>query len=91
MQVILEDDPYYWLVLDRYEGPANVDEEDSRQDQDRVQLKDVRDLDSFARSLPNSYLSIDTDGRVLRLDSFSKCFARECSRLARFGRKTKDN
>merc|ERR1712029_638316 len=25
--------------------------------------------------LPRSYLSLDTDGRVLRLDSFSKCFA----------------
>jgi aromatic amino acid aminotransferase I len=77
--VIVEDDPYYWLVLSPYNGPAADGDSIPEIDPGRVALEDVRDLDTFARSLPRSYLSIDVDGRVLRLDSFSKCFARKSS------------
>lgn len=78
VQIIVEDDPYYWLVLDPYKGPANEGDSHAVLDLDRVALGDVKDLRTFAKSLPRSYLSLDTDGRVLRLDSFSKCFARTC-------------
>lgn len=81
--IIVEDDPYFWLVMDPYTGPASDNKQSTPLEEGRVQLKDVRSLDDFAKSLPRSYLSIDTDGRVLRLDSFSKCFARK-SRIVSF-------
>lgn len=75
--IIVDDDPYASLVLSKYRGPAASESDDAPLEPGRVDLNDVTDLDSFARSLSRSYLSIDTDGRVLRLDSFSKCFARK--------------
>jgi len=73
--IIVEDDPYFWLVMDPYTGPASDNQQSTPLEEGRVQLKDVTSLETFAKSLPRSYLSLDTDGRVLRLDSFSKCFA----------------
>lgn len=57
---IIEDDPYYYLQL-------QPDSESTRSD----------DLDMVINQLklPSSYLSLDTDGRVLRMDSFSKIIA----------------
>ncbi|KAL5529333.1 hypothetical protein ACEPAG_5318 [Sanghuangporus baumii] len=54
--IILEDDPYYFLQYDK------------------VQENDDADFDAepFLGSFPPSFLSMDTQGRVLRIDSFSK-------------------
>ncbi|KKO96834.1 aromatic amino acid aminotransferase [Trichoderma harzianum] len=59
--LILEDDPYYFLQMDEY-GHLNRNGLTS----------DIRSLgDLFKKILP-SYLSMDIDGRVIRMDSFSK-------------------
>ncbi|TVY28274.1 Aromatic amino acid aminotransferase [Lachnellula hyalina] len=57
---IIEDDPYYYLQL-----------------QSTSELKEPYDFQEALNHLhlPASYLSIDTDGRVLRMDSFSKIIA----------------
>ncbi|PKS06369.1 hypothetical protein jhhlp_007117 [Lomentospora prolificans] len=57
---IVEDDPYYLLQMADYTpGSHNERSTGSR-------------LESYMASLPGTFLSIDTSGRVLRLDSFSK-------------------
>ncbi|KAF7519148.1 hypothetical protein G7054_g13185 [Neopestalotiopsis clavispora] len=56
---VLEDDPYYFLQMG------------SRQPSTEKQ----GDADSYLASLPPSYLSLDTDGRVLRMDTASKILA----------------
>ena len=61
--------------MEPYVGPASDNLPSTPVEPGCVLLSDVRDLDSFAASLPTTYLSLDVDGRVLRLDSFSKCFA----------------
>lgn len=58
---IIEDDPYYFLQLSGCYGSAINDQD--------------REIDAYLESLPPSYLSIDTSGRVLRLDSASKILA----------------
>ncbi|KAK9325613.1 pyridoxal phosphate-dependent transferase [Lipomyces orientalis] len=62
--VIIEDDPYYFLQMSDY-IPG--------QDTGAVQVPQTND--QFLASLLPSMLSIDTQGRVLRLDSFSKVAA----------------
>ena len=64
---ILEDDPYYFLQMDPYKssnGEATATA--------TLASKDVSPHDAFLAALVPSFLSIDTDGRVLRMDSFSK-------------------
>jgi len=60
---IIEDEPYYFLQMQPYTGPnaPNVPPPASHAD--------------FLDKLVPSYLSMDIDGRVLRLDSFSKVIA----------------
>ncbi|KAF9792106.1 pyridoxal phosphate-dependent transferase [Thelephora terrestris] len=58
--LILEDDPYYFLQFDRTQD---------------VDPSDERFLEKFAGSFIPSFLSLDVDGRVLRVDSFSKILA----------------
>ncbi|KAI7825858.1 pyridoxal phosphate-dependent transferase [Kickxella alabastrina] len=59
--VLIEDDPYYYLQFGAYEEPAEgVDR--------------LRGLPGIKGLIP-SLLSLDTDGRVIRLDSFSKILA----------------
>ncbi|ODV91161.1 hypothetical protein CANCADRAFT_117634 [Tortispora caseinolytica NRRL Y-17796] len=68
--VILEDEPYYFLQMEHYdpdhpqspEVPAEV-----KNDPDRQQ--------KFLQKLVPSFLSMDVDGRVLRMDTFSKVLA----------------
>ena len=60
---IIEDDPYYFLQMQPYTGPSSPDVPPPSSHQD------------FLRQLVASYLSMDTDGRVMRLDSFSKVIA----------------
>lgn len=76
--IIIEDDPYWYLQY-----PSAISSE-------RARGHDIPDLGSgtiegwkssgydFLDSLVPSYLSFDTDGRVLRLDTFSKTVAPGC-------------
>jgi aromatic amino acid aminotransferase I len=57
---IIEDEPYYFLQMQPYTGPA------------APSVPPPSSHAEFLESLVPSYLSLDTDGRVLRLDSFSK-------------------
>ena len=63
---IIEDDPYYYLQMDPYEPSASAPGPTA------PAPKDETAHDSFLAALVPSLLAIDTDGRVLRLDSFSK-------------------
>lgn len=56
---ILEDEPYYFLQLD--------------QPNQKISLAST--IDEFVNCLAPTYVSLDTDGRVMRLDSFSKVLA----------------
>jgi aromatic amino acid aminotransferase I len=57
---ILEDEPYYFLQMQPYTGPQAED------------VPPPATHEQFLKSLVPSYLSMDVDGRVMRLDSFSK-------------------
>jgi aromatic amino acid aminotransferase I / 2-aminoadipate transaminase len=57
---IMEDEPYYFLQMQPYTG------------RDAPDLPPPSSHAEFLRSLVPSYLSLDVDGRVMRLDSFSK-------------------
>ncbi|KAJ6790095.1 hypothetical protein PWT90_02099 [Aphanocladium album] len=57
---ILEDEPYYFLQMEPYSHEA---------------VERPGTVDEFLASLAPSYVSIDKDGRVMRLDSFSKVLA----------------
>ena len=60
---IIEDEPYYFLQMQPYTGPSSPD------------VPPPSSHEDFLRQLVPSYLSMDTDGRVMRLDSFSKVIA----------------
>ncbi|OCK73349.1 PLP-dependent transferase [Lepidopterella palustris CBS 459.81] len=57
---ILEDEPYYFLQMQPYTGPGAPD------------VPPPSSHAEFLRSLVPSLLSMDVDGRVMRMDSFSK-------------------
>lgn len=61
--IIIEDEPYYFLQMEPYTGP------------DSPATASPASHDDFVKALVPSYLSIDTDGRVIRMDSFSKVVA----------------
>ncbi|KAL9086193.1 MAG: hypothetical protein Q9165_007258 [Trypethelium subeluteriae] len=63
---ILEDDPYYFLQMQPYVGPDHPDP------------PPPKSREEFLKSLIPSYLSMDIDGRVMRMDSFSKVLAPGC-------------
>lgn len=60
---ILEDEPYYFLQMQPYTGPNAED------------APPPASHEAFLKSLVPSFLSLDTDGRVMRMDSFSKVVA----------------
>ncbi|THZ33193.1 putative aromatic aminotransferase Aro8 [Aureobasidium pullulans] len=60
---ILEDEPYYFLQMQPYTGSNAPDVPPPKTHAD------------FLKSLVPSFLSMDVDGRVMRLDSFSKVVA----------------
>lgn len=75
---IIEDDPYYFLQLGApppdsplplHQTPPTSNNNDDDDDDDNDKN------DAYLASLPPSYLSLDTSGRVLRLDSASKILA----------------
>lgn len=59
--IIIEDDAYYYVYFDDYTGNGT----------------DPYDISSFpgTKNLPASILSMDVDGRVIRLDTVSKFIA----------------
>jgi aromatic amino acid aminotransferase I len=60
---ILEDEPYYFLQMPEYvSGTPSPDSSKT-------------DHETFLKSLIPSFLSMDVDGRVMRMDSFSKVIA----------------
>lgn len=62
--IIVEDEPYYFLQLDPY----------SEESAGAKTFKNETD-EHFLKSLVPSFLSMDTEGIVIRLDSFSKVLA----------------
>ncbi|OJJ48962.1 hypothetical protein ASPZODRAFT_59839 [Penicilliopsis zonata CBS 506.65] len=62
--LIIEDDPYWNLQY----GPSNVN----------YNAEGVSSGYAFLDSLVPSYLAVDTEGRVIRLDTFSKTIAPGC-------------
>lgn len=62
--IIIEDEPYYFLQMEEYTEDASK----------RGQTA-VHSHEDFQKSLIKSMLSMDTEGRVIRLDSFSKVIA----------------
>lgn len=60
---ILEDEPYYFLQMQPYTGPLTPSPPPPSCHEE------------FLNSLVPSYLSMDVDGRVMRMDSFSKIIA----------------
>ncbi|KAK7045264.1 Aminotran-1-2 domain-containing protein [Favolaschia claudopus] len=64
--IILEDDPYYFQQA----APYPCSKEPQTQNQTQTQTDD-----EWLRSLVPSYLSMDYQGRVVRLDTFSKSLA----------------
>ncbi|KAJ1926312.1 hypothetical protein IWQ60_003900 [Tieghemiomyces parasiticus] len=79
--IIFEDDPYFYFQFPAYGAPAVYDDSEDSADPDADLGLERLDLDGKAAgttALPPlipSFLSLDTDGRVLRMDSFSKIFA----------------
>lgn len=61
---ILEDEPYYFLQMQPYTG--------SHADPTKPSVAPPATPEEFLAGLVPSLLSMDTDGRVLRMDSFSK-------------------
>ncbi|RKP29258.1 PLP-dependent transferase [Metschnikowia bicuspidata] len=62
--IIVEDEPYYFLQMEPY-----------TRDLAEYKGKRLYTHDEFIKALVPSYLSLDVDGRVLRLDSVSKTIA----------------
>ncbi|SCU95326.1 LADA_0G14972g1_1 [Lachancea dasiensis] len=59
--LILEDEPYYFLQMDAYQ-----------KDPSQRKATEFASHDEFVKSLAKSFISLDTEGRVIRMDSFSK-------------------
>ena len=57
---ILEDEPYFFLQMQPYTGP------------DAPPVPPPKSHSDFIKALIPSFLSMDIDGRVMRMDSFSK-------------------
>ncbi|KAF7792821.1 hypothetical protein EIP86_003921 [Pleurotus ostreatoroseus] len=62
--IIVEDDPYYFLQEGEYKPKS-----------ERVNATVKHESDKFIASLAPSYLKFDYQGRVIRLDTFSKTIA----------------
>lgn len=65
--LIIEDEPYYFLQMEPYEKDV--------QKRTQSQSGTKKTHEDFLSSLAKTFLSCDTEGRVIRLDSFSKVLA----------------
>ncbi|ODQ79301.1 hypothetical protein BABINDRAFT_162327 [Babjeviella inositovora NRRL Y-12698] len=61
--LIIEDEPYYFLQMEEYTQDVTK------------RVATTKSRDEFVGALVTSFLSLDIEGRVLRLDSFSKVLA----------------
>ncbi|KAI0974221.1 aromatic amino acid aminotransferase-like protein [Xylaria arbuscula] len=64
--IILEDEPYYYLQMPPY------DKDSSTAQPGVIDVSANQSTEDFLKSLIPTMLSIDVDGRVFRMDSFSK-------------------
>ncbi|KAK6198841.1 aromatic amino acid aminotransferase II [Scheffersomyces amazonensis] len=64
--IILEDDPYGYLTLPPFQKPNK----ETLVSENSLQIDDY-----LENHLPKSYLQFDTEGRVIRIETFSKVFA----------------
>lgn len=62
--IILEDEPYYFLQMEAYTEDASA-----------RAAHHVHSHEDFVNALVTSFLHLDIEGRVIRLDSFSKVLA----------------
>ncbi|KAI1090739.1 PLP-dependent transferase [Rostrohypoxylon terebratum] len=78
---IIEDEPYYFLQMAPYESAPHPEQHQhhhhppEHDHSDRAEVKAIphpESIDEFLKGLVPSLLSIDVDGRVMRMDSFSK-------------------
>ncbi|KAI0898644.1 PLP-dependent transferase [Annulohypoxylon nitens] len=72
---IIEDEPYYFLQMAPYKSAPHHPEHPEHDHSDRAEIKAIphpESIDQFLQGLVPSLLSIDVDGRVMRMDSFSK-------------------
>lgn len=80
--IILEDDPYYLIRLQSTDAADEISNFSSAGTVNRSTehsklgiQKPLLSCDKYLRNLPPSYLSLDTSGRVLRMDATSKILA----------------
>ncbi|BFZ55900.1 Aromatic/aminoadipate aminotransferase 1 [Savitreella phatthalungensis] len=66
--LLIEDDPYYFLFMDKFDLSIPLPSS-------HLDLDGPTNAADFLASLPPSYLSLDVEGRVVRLDSLSKVLA----------------
>ncbi|KAI5927671.1 pyridoxal phosphate-dependent transferase [Camillea tinctor] len=66
---ILEDEPYYFLQMPDYKGKASNGASTAN---GHTELSEDATAEAFLKTLIPTLLSMDRDGRVLRMDSFSK-------------------
>ncbi|KAK9466274.1 pyridoxal phosphate-dependent transferase [Lipomyces arxii] len=69
--MIVEDEPYYFLQMDPYVPGVSA----TKLPSPPTAEEDPEKYTKFLSNLVTSYLSLDVDGRVLRLDSLSKVMA----------------
>ncbi|KAI5951963.1 ARO8 [Candida jiufengensis] len=62
--IIVEDEPYYFLQMETY-----------TKDKEARKAKTVHGHEEFLKAMVPSFISMDVEGRVIRLDSFSKVLA----------------
>ncbi|KAI0401239.1 aromatic amino acid aminotransferase-like protein [Xylaria palmicola] len=70
--IIFEDEPYYFLQMPPYDGANSAARPGATAAAAAAEAEAGRSAEDFLRSLVPTLLSIDADGRVLRMDSFSK-------------------
>lgn len=74
--IIVEDDPYWYL---QYPSATAFNISSGRTKPTKAHARTGKSSGyAFLDSLVPSYLSVDTDGRVVRLDTFSKTVAPGC-------------
>lgn len=69
--IIVEDEPYYFLYADAWVPKRQRKSIASS----TAALGEKEEIEAFFKKLPPSYLRFDYQGRVIRLDSFSKTIA----------------
>ncbi|KAH0547827.1 hypothetical protein FGG08_000084 [Glutinoglossum americanum] len=75
--IIIEDEPYWYMQFPSVIGPDIAQRYFPKSPSDITGAKGSSGFD-FLDSLMPSYISIDTDGRVVRLDTFSKTISPGC-------------